>query len=258
MFNTRDKRGGGLISHYIRGPIMTQIRTFINAAVIAALSVSTAFAQHVGDVVVGRTAAGRLTIGGFSPDDNIVVLPPVSGLFNGWSDNNPGFDRLVTSEPENDFYTLGSGVQVRIEVVSVDPAFMAVSSSFVVIDDPGERIILGGSTLHAHLTWLINSNEPDFDPLKVLWQATFRLVDTGSTAYTASEPFTFYFANTACDRGDCNGDLVKDALDVQAFVDIVLNPGSHSVTERCSADLNQDGYATLDDVAGFVEMLLDV
>lgn len=227
------------------------------AALAAALALAEpARAQHTGDVVVGRTSAGRLRIGGFIPDQNIVVLPPVSGLFNGWSDNNPGFDRLVTSEPENDFHTLQSGVQVRIEVVSVDPAFMAVSSSLVIIDDPGERILLGGSTLHAHLTWLINSNEPDFDPLKVLWRANFRLVDTGSTSYAPSDPFTFYFASTACDRGDCNGDTVKDSLDVQAFVDILLDPAARSAAERCSADINQDGYATLDDASAFVDMLL--
>lgn len=213
-------------------------------------------AQHTGDVVVGRTATGQLKIGGFLPDENIVVLPAVSGLFNGWSDNNPGFDRLVTSEPENDLYTLQSGVQVRIEVVGVDPAFQAITSTLQIIENPGQRALLGGSGLHTHLTWLVNSNHAMFDPVKVLWRATFKLVDTGSTAYTESEPFTFYFATVDCDRGDCNGDTVEDALDVQAFVEIVLDPASKTAAERCSADINQDGYATLDDVPSFVEMLL--
>jgi hypothetical protein len=221
-------------------------------------------AQHAGDVIVGRSAAGQLRISapgsnGYVPDENIKLLPPVSnppGLFNGWSDNNPGFDRLVTSDPGNDFLTLQSGCQVRIEVVQVDPAFLAISASFSIIDDPGERILLGGSTLHTHLTWLVNSDHAMFDPDKVLWRATFKLVDTGSTGYTPSDLFTFYFATTACTRGDCNDDSVIDALDVQAFVDIVLNPMVMSAEERCRADVNQDGYATPDDAAAFVDALL--
>lgn len=218
-------------------------------------------AQHMGDVLVGRSAAGQLRIsapgsGGYVPEENIKLLPPVMGLFNGWSDNNPGFDRLVTSDPESDFLTLQSGVQVRIEVVQVDAAFQAISASLAIIDDPGERLLLGGSTLHTHLTWLVNSDHPMFDPDKVLWRATFKLVDTGSTGYSPSDPFTFYFATTACTRGDCNDDTVIDALDIQAFVDIVLNPTAMSAEDRCRADLNQDGLATPEDAAAFVDALL--
>lgn len=231
-------------------------RFIVIAAAAALIASPPSHAQHVGDVVVGRTLAGQLRIGGFLPDENIVVLPAVSGLFNGWSDNNPGFDRLVTSEPENDFYTMQSGVQVRIEVVGVDPAFQAITSTLQVIESPGQRALLGGSGLHTHLTWLVNSNHAMFDPVKVLWRATFKLVDTGSTAYTESEPFTFYFATIDCDRGDCNGDTAKDALDVQAFVEIVLDPTSKTAAERCSADVNQDGYATINDAAEFVDILL--
>lgn len=235
-------------------------RTAATIAVILFVGKST-YAQHAGDVFVGRTAAGQLRIsapgsGGYVPDESIKVLPAVMGLFNGWSDNNPGFDRIVISDPGNDFLTLQSGCQVRIEVVQVDPAFQAISASFSIIDDPGERLLLGGSTLHTHLTWLVNSDHPMFDPDKVLWRATFRLVDTGSTGYTASNPFTFYFATTDCMRGDCNGDTVIDALDVQAFVDIVMSPSGATAEERCRADVNQDGYATIDDVAALVDLLL--
>ncbi len=239
----------------------------VNAATIcvAILGIGqTARAQHAGDVIVGRSAAGQLRVsapgsGGYIPDQNIKVLPPVSsppGLFNGWSDNNPGFDRLTTSDPGNDFLTLQSGCQVRIEVVQVDIAFQAISASLAVIDDPGERLLLGGSTLHTHLTWLVNSDHPMFDPQKVLWRATFKLVDTGSTGYAPSDPFTFYFATTPCTRGDCNNDTMIDALDLQAFVDIVLNPMAMSAEDRCRADINRDGLATPDDAAAFVDVLL--
>jgi hypothetical protein len=217
-------------------------------------------AQHEGDVFVGRTAGGQLKIGGFIPDLNIVVLPPVSsppGLFNGWSDNNPGFDRVTTDDIENDLLTLQSGVQVRIEVVEVDPAFQTISTSFVIIDEPGERILLGNENLHTHLIWLINSDlVGQFDALQVLWRATFRLVDTGNTGYAASDPFTFYFANVACLRGDMSGDGETNGADVQAFIETVVDPASATEEARCAADTNQDGFATVDDVASFVEAVL--
>lgn len=215
-----------------------------------------AFAQHDGDVFVGRSSAGQLKIGGFIPDDNIVLLPAVSGLFNGWSDNNPGFDRVVTADPVIDLNPLQSGVQVRLEVVQVDPAFQAITSSLQIIENPGQRALLGGSNLHAHLTWLVNSGHALFDPLKVLWRATFKLVDTGSTGYTESAPFTFYFAIVDCIRGDTNEDGEINAMDIAAFIDTVLDPSSKSPADRCRADVNLDGYATIDDVVEFVEMLL--
>ncbi len=230
----------------------------------AALSTAPALAQHAGDVLVGRSSSNQLMVGpagsgGYVPDENIKVLPPVSsppGLFNGWSENNPGFDHIVTDQPGLDFFTLQSGTQVRIEVVQVDPAFQTISPSFVVIDDPGERILLGGNSLHTHLTWLINSDHPLFDPLKVLWRATFKLVDTGSTAYVESAPFTFYFARVACMRGDCNDDGTIDALDIPDFITTVLDPMAAADEDRCRTDLNQDGYATVDDVEAFAEALL--
>ncbi|HKQ48889.1 MAG TPA: hypothetical protein VJZ71_12535 [Phycisphaerae bacterium] len=234
-----------------RNPVYTTV-----AAILVALCPAAARAQHSGDVFVGRTAAGQLKLGGFIPDLNVIVLPPVNELFNGWSDNNPGFDRVITDDVPNDLLTLQSGVQVRIEVIQVDPAFQAISPSFVVIDDPGERILLGNNNLHIHLTWLINSDEPDFDPLKVLWRATFKLVDTGSTGYTASVPFTFYFANVDCTRGDCDGSGIIDGGDVQKFVDTVLNPAGAAELDRCRADTNRDGLATPDDATSFVELLL--
>lgn len=236
---------------------MKTITTFVVVLTITA-SVN---AQHAGDVLVGRSAANQLRVspagsGGYIPDANIKVLPPVSGLFNGFSDNNPGFDHIVADMPGIDFLTLQSGTQVRLELVSVDPACKAVTASFAVIDVPGERALLGGNLLHTHLTWLVQSDDPAYDPLRVLWRATFKLVDTGSTGYSESAPFTFYFASVACTRGDCNADTVVNAADIQSFTDIVLSPASKTAAQRCSADLDKDGYVTLNDVPAFVNALL--
>lgn len=236
---------------------MKTITTFVVVLTITA-SVN---AQHAGDVLVGRSAANQLKAspagsGGYIPDANIKVLPAVSGLFNGFSDNNPGFDRIVADMPGIDFLTLQSGTQVRLELVSVDPACKAVTATFAVIDVPGERALLGNQSLHTHLTWLVQSDDPAYDPLRVLWRATFKLVDTGSTGYSESAPFTFYFASVACTRGDCNADTVVSAADIQSFTDIVLSPASKTAAQRCSADLDKDGYVTLNDVPAFVNALL--
>lgn len=229
------------------------------ATVLVAVFGNAVFAQpHAGDVIVGRSGTNVLRIdpGGFVPDDEIVLLPPSSGLFNGWADNNPGFDHLVVDEPENDLFTLASGCQIRLELVAADPAFRAITNTFAIIDDPGERALLGGAALHAHLTWHVNSDHASFDPLKVLWRATFKLVDTGTTGYATSSEFTFHFATVDCTRGDCNGDTAIDGRDIADFVATVLDPAGHTDEDRCRADTNRDGYASVEDIGSFVGMLL--
>lgn len=209
-----------------------------------------------GDVIVARSAANQLRIDGYAPDAEITVLEPSSGLFNGWTGTEPGFDHLVMDEPENDLLTLENGCQIRLELVAADPAFRAITNTFTIIDDPGERALLGGAALHAHLTWHVNSDHSGFDPLKVLWRATFKLVDTGTTGYATSSEFTFHFATVDCVRGDCNGDTVIDGRDLAEFVAIVLDPAGRTDEDRCRADTNRDGYASVDDVESFVGMLL--
>lgn len=223
-----------------------------------------AAAQDEGDILVCRTGTGQLRIapaagGGYEPEANVGVLPAVTnppGLFNGWADIEPGFDHVVSDQPALDCLVLQSGVQVRLELIQCDPAFKAITTSFSVIDVPGERALLGGSSLHTHLTWLIDSDDPSFDPLKTLWRATYKLVDTGTTGYSDSTPFTLYFGNVECTRGDCNGDGSRDARDVQAFVNTLLDPASRTAAQRCAADTNRDGYATVEDVSAFVAALL--
>ena len=52
--------------------------------------------------------------------------------------------------------------------------------------------------------------------------------------------------------GDTNGDGVVDLLDVQGFIDAVLN-GDDSVL---AADINGDGEVNLLDIAGFVDLII--
>jgi len=225
-------------------------------ALMAVAPTSQALAQHAGDVFPARTAAGQLTWGGFQPDINVVVLPPVTGLFEGWADNDPGFDRLIAPDPENDLFPLEPGAQIRIEAIQFDTGFRAISPSFVIIDEPGERILLGNQNLHIHLTWHINSEAPGFDPMRTVWQATCKFVDTGSTGYSDSVPFTFRFANVDCLTGDVNGDTLRDGNDVQSFLNAIFDPSSATEIERCGADADRDGLVTLADIPAFVDVLL--
>lgn len=215
-----------------------------------------AIAQHDGDVLVGRSSANQLKNGGFIPDLNVVGLPCVNGLFQGWATNNPGFDRLVNANIPADFHPMDAGALIRIECVSIDPAFRVISPSFSIMDAPGESILLGGSSLHIHLTWHINSADPLFAPTQTGWFATFKLVDTGSTGYAESAPFTFHFKNGDCLAGDANDDGSIDGRDVQVFTTIVLDPQSTTDRQRCLADCNRDCNVSEADIAAFVDMLI--
>lgn len=226
-------------------------------SLIALLAASSpVLAQHDGDVFVGRSGSGQMKIGGFIPDLNVVGLPCVNGLFQGWSTNNPGFDRVVNPSVPADLYPLESGAQIRIVCQAIDPAFRAISPSFVIMDAPGESILLGNQGLHTHLTWHINSADPAFNPTQTDWYATFKLIDTGSTGYADSAPFTFRFTNVNCLFGDTNDDGVRDGRDIQSFVNILMAPGSAKARERCLADCNRDCTVSDADIASFVNLLM--
>ena len=58
--------------------------------------------------------------------------------------------------------------------------------------------------------------------------------------------------------GDVNGDGVVDGRDIQGFAEVVLDPYAAGLTleEFCGADVNADGFVTLDDLPLFVNLLL--
>jgi hypothetical protein len=215
-----------------------------------------ALAQEFGDLWIGRTAAGQLKIGGFSVADNVVTLPPVGGLFNGWSDNDPGFDRIVSDDPGADLFSMETGAQISLVAVEMDEAFRAIDPSFNIMDEVGEQLFLGNESLHIHLTWHINSDDPSFDPDQYLWNATFRLIDDGATNYADSEPFTMHFVNIDCILADVHVDGNLDILDVSDFVDLLLDPAGATNEEKCAADLTFDGLVDGKDIQMFVDLIL--
>lgn len=152
--------------------------------------------QHEGDIIVGRMLGtpDRLAI---EADLNEPVLCEPSGYpgLNGWIKDDPGFEALMENEPDEGFYTLQPGAQVRLEIVGLDAGIRVWNPDFTQMADAvGEWIDLGDHELHTHMIWHLDS-----DVLGTGWEgtlhATFKLVDVGSTGYAESETFAMTFTN---------------------------------------------------------------
>lgn len=145
------------------------------------------------DLVVGITGAGQLAV---EFDFNeLIELPEITaGPLNGWGLDDPGFFNLPDDEPDEGFFILGAGADVRFEVISFDAALRGWTQGFAgTFDDPGEFFSLGSPDFDEHPFWQINSDDAGFNPLQTQWQATGRLVDVGLTGYAPSEAFTLTF-----------------------------------------------------------------
>ena len=58
------------------------------------------------------------------------------------------------------------------------------------------------------------------------------------------------------DLGDVNADGLIDGLDIQGFVDVLLNPNGATLRERFVTDFNADGQSDTADIGPFVAMLV--
>ncbi len=206
--------------------------------------------EHEGDYIVGRTAAGQLTIDG--PRCQRILLPAAAGpLLYGWVDTDPGFDALNDNDPAEDLYVLQSGCSIRLEAVTVPVGVRFWSASLTsVADAPGERVYLGGSSLHSHPFWHIDSNVPDIGPdFEDILVFQFRLVDTGSTGYAASDVFTVYLTNLPAPQveGDVDGDGHVNAIDLLSLArTFAKSAGDEGFDPRC--DFNLDGVVNAIDL----------
>jgi len=159
---------------------------------------------HEAGLIIGRTGSQPLTLSFEIPHSDPIVLNPASGFFNGWEMHDFCINALGTAEPDEDFYPLSSNSTIRLQIVSIDPGLMVINPNFFgdpvnypPADASGESILLGsGTSLHIHPYWYAESANPAIGPN---WQgtlnATFKLVDTGSTGYLESAPFTLSFTN---------------------------------------------------------------
>jgi hypothetical protein len=175
-------------------------RTFSLALLIAAIGALTAASARAGDVhdhehgdiTVGHSGAGVLAVE--YDFDEPTILESVNGLLNGWAGDEPGFAHLEADEPAEDFFTLADGANIVFEIVSIDDALIGNPLTDG-LNAPGEQLVLGDYELHQHVDWLIDSDDPDFDPLQTVWTVEFKLLDTGTTNYGESSTYTWDLTN---------------------------------------------------------------
>ncbi len=208
-------------------------RRIVIIAAFAMVAGGPVFAQHNRDVWVGDGGGVvSWSTSGLVPGTTYSPLLRVDTFLHGWSNNNPGFDHVVGAQ--GGVGSLSGPVQIRLEVVTLDPALFVIDNAFNVLDSPGDRTLLGGATLHTHLTWFVDETDPGFDPDQCVWEGRFRLIDTGSLL-APSQPFSLYFSNVPVRGGEfpptdtpANGDFNADHhvtnLDGEAFLACLSGP----------------------------------
>jgi hypothetical protein len=242
------------------------VRTKTTARLVAALVVlaasSTVYAQHSGDIGVGRTSGGRLRTKPFDPvgtpcfdpsdDEGLLTWYASSST---WRSDTPGFDANFEADPAQDYYPLDYGAEIRLLAASdtVAPLYLTYQSR--IIRHADDYITLGASDLHRHPIYVVSTTDPAFEPLRTLWYGIFILRDVGSTHYTDSEPFTIRMAIVECLPGDVNGDEAINGYDIDPFVDVLINPADATAEQRCAADANRDGIVNGYDIDAFVSLL---
>lgn len=148
---------------------------------------------HEGEMHIGRTSAGALVIHDFDFHD-FFTLTPASLPLTGWTGDAPSFAAIVGDDPAADVYALGADAKIAVEVILFSPALKLWNHHLDhAIFAPADRLSLGAPPFGDHTTWNVDAADPAFDPLATEWTATFRLVDTGTTAYTPTEAHTLHF-----------------------------------------------------------------
>lgn len=150
---------------------------------------------HEGKMHVARTLGGTLKVHDFDFMD-VGVMELATAPLAGWSTHDPEFDSLESDDPLADAYVLNAGAKIFLQVVTFTPALKLwdheLTSS---VSGAGETWSLGEQPFMRELVWHIDSADPGFNPGMTEWTATFRLIDTGTTAYSPSTEYTLRFTN---------------------------------------------------------------
>ncbi len=165
----------------------------VMAAAFIAIQASTARAAiKLDDVNIGiNPGLGQLVViwGGEE-----VALPPLAGPLFGFGLDEPGL--ITIEEGFGGLVPPESGANIVLEVIAFDAALKGWTPGFgSTFENPGDTWDLGGVPAHEHPFWHVDSTDGGFvaPPGQTEWNATFRILDTGSTSYLSSEPVTVTF-----------------------------------------------------------------
>jgi hypothetical protein len=163
------------------------------AIAVALLAILASAHAHEGVMHVGRTDTGTIAIADFDFHD-LFTLSPASPPLTGWSGHEPIFESIEADDPGAGIFVLDTAAKVSVEVVLFSPAVKLWNHDLDhSISAPGQQLTLGALPFTEHTTWHVDADDPAFDPLATEWTATFRLIDTGSTAYAPSEAYSLHF-----------------------------------------------------------------
>jgi hypothetical protein len=147
-----------------------------------------------GDVNIGVSGSGQLVA---AWNGEVVDLPEIGGPLFGFGLDEPGFFTIDADQPNEDIFLLEAGHHIVLEVIALDDALKGWTPGFAsVFDDPGETWDIGAGPFDEHPFWHIDSTDGGFvaPPGQTEWNATFRLLDTGTTGYAPSDPVIVTFA----------------------------------------------------------------
>jgi hypothetical protein len=144
------------------------------------------------DINIGVDASSHRLVLLWSGEE--VELEELNGPLFGFGLDEPGLISiesavmgLVPPDP---------GANLVLEVIAFDPALRGWTPGFgASFRFPGDTFDLGGVPAHEHVFWHIDATDLGYvaPPAQTEWNATFRILDTGSTGYLPSEPITVTF-----------------------------------------------------------------
>ncbi len=151
-----------------------------------------ATAQHEGDIEVGVYASGQL--GAFVPAESTLldeIAPGNPFGLHGWSGEEPGFASLLVAE--DDLNPLDPTADLWLEIVGLSPAMRVLDPSTFSDIGIGGTWSLEAVPFDTHPIWMVDSDDPAFDPGQGRWTVDWRLIDQGGSAYDASEVYSLSF-----------------------------------------------------------------
>lgn len=157
----------------------------MKALALVLLLAGPVWAQHLGDILVGRTASGQLATAYDFGRRILVTEGPSFGGVTLWSGTDPGFDLLV--DPEADLLPLSPGTQLGIEVTALE-ADVSMKLGDDILDAPGDAATLGTAPLaHIHPEWRLALPDGAIATRLVSFRLTSTAAGVGASAiYTAT------------------------------------------------------------------------